>query len=71
MLSWTEIDAVLRVEGGDDSTCLTLWCVRAALGKVCVCLGVVPPDSGANADVADTSGLFDEQDGLCGDVAHF
>ena len=57
---------MLRLGGGDDSTCLTLLCVHSAAGGTCVGLDVAPPGSGANADVAVASGLFDEQsDGRC------
>jgi hypothetical protein len=54
-----EIDAVLRVEDGDDSTYLTLLRVHAAASRTCVCLGVVPLDFGANADSVVTSVFFE------------
>jgi hypothetical protein len=52
---------VLRVADGDDSTCLTLLCAHAAASERCVGSDVVPPGSGANADVAATSGLHETE----------
>ena len=66
MLPSGEIGGVFRVEDGDDSTFLTLLSVPAAASRTCVGMDVVSQGSGANADVAVTSGLFEEQGrGLC------
>jgi hypothetical protein len=56
--SW-KTDVALRAAGGDDSTCLRLLCAHCAADGTCVGLDVVPPGSGANADVAVASGMCD------------